>query len=431
MATLAPPAPVPATASAPTPATAAPRGRVRPALVRLHRACGLAIAGFLAFAGISGSLLVFQPEIDAWLNPGLFAASPAGAILSPQELANRVEAADGRVRARWIPWSPTPTHAADIWVDWKVDPATGSPFVADHNQMFVDPRGGAINGRRLYGVCCFERAHAMAFVHQLHSNLWLPGRAGAILLGAVSIIWTVTSLFGIYLSLPASGGLRGWRQAWRVKPGGGPARRNYDLHRAGGLWTWAAMLLIAISGVALTLEHEVFDPAVEAISPMTPLRYLQRTMAAADAPYPARLSFDDAVAVGTRAARVAGVGEELSGIYHAAEYGVYGVGFGDEADAGLGASWVYVDSRTGGIVDLVPATAGTAGDLFARMQLPLHSGRIGGVATRVLLLLLGLATAALSITGLLIWRRKRRARLWHEARRPTPRVARASITRPQ
>lgn len=410
-----------ATLAPPTGAAPLSRVRLRPALVRLHRACGLAIAGFLAFAGITGSLLVFQPEIDAWLNPRLFAASSAGApvpqgVMSPGALADRVEAADPRVRARWIPWSADPTRAADIWVDWEVDPATAAPFAADHNQVFVDPRSGAINGRRLYGVCCLEPRHAMAFIHQLHSNLWLPGRLGAILLGAVAIIWAVTSLFGIYLSLPAPGRFRGWGRAWRVRRGSGAARRNYDLHRASGLWTWAAMLLIAISGVSLTLEDEVFNPAVEAVSTLTPLRYLDRTMAAADKPYPARLSFDDAVAAGTRAATAAGVDAPLSGIYHAAEYGVYGVGFGDEADAGLGASWAYVDSRTGGLVDLVPATRGTGGDLFVRIQLPLHSGRVGGTATRVLLLLLGLVTTALSITGLLVWHRKRRARLWSRAR---------------
>lgn len=390
--------------------------RLRPALVRLHRACGLAIAGFLAFAGITGGLIVFQPELDAWLNPRLFAASSLGAPLSPQALADRVETADPRVRARWIPWSADPVRAADIWVDWKVDPATAAPFVADHNQVFVDPRTGAVNGRRLYGVCCLEPRHAMAFVHQLHSNLWLPGRAGAILLGVVAMVWAVTSLFGIYLSLPASRTMRGWGRAWRVKRGSGAARRTYDLHRASGLWTWAAMLLIAVSGVALTLEDEVFEPLMEAVSPLTPVNYLARTMAPADKPYPACLSFDEAVAAGTRAMLAAGVTAPLSGVYHAAEYGVYGVGYGDEADAGFGASWAYVDSRTGAIVDLVPATRGTGGDLFARAQLPLHSGRVGGVATRVLALLLGLATAALSVTGLLVWNRKRRARRWSSAR---------------
>ena len=34
-------------------------------LVRLHRYVGLAIAGFLALAGLTGSLVAFQPELDA------------------------------------------------------------------------------------------------------------------------------------------------------------------------------------------------------------------------------------------------------------------------------------------------------------------------------------------------------------------------------
>ena len=177
------------------------------------------------------------------------------------------------------------------------------------------------------------------------------------------------------------------------------------------------MLIVAVSGVALTLEEEVFNPAVEAVSPLTPLRYLQRTMAPATRPYPARLDFAEAIAVASRAVDVAGISAPLSGIYHAAEYGVYGVGFGDENGPGLGASWVFVDSRSGDVVDIAPATVGTGGDLFARAQLPLHSGRIVGLPSRVLALVLGLLTASLAVTGLLIWLRKRRARLWHRSHR--------------
>ncbi len=54
---------------------------------------------------------------------------------------------------------------------------------------------------------------------------------------------------------------------------------------------------------------------------------------------------------------------------------------------------------------------GTAADIFVQAQFPLHSGRILGLPGRILISLMGLVVAALSVTGVVIWARKRRARL--------------------
>ena len=44
-------------------------------------------------------------------------------------------------------------------------------------------------------------------------------------------------------------------------------------------------------------------------------------------------------------------------------------------------------------------------------QFPLHSGRIVGLFGRILISIMGLVVAALSVTGVVIWWRKRRARV--------------------
>jgi uncharacterized iron-regulated membrane protein len=53
---------------------------------------------------------------------------------------------------------------------------------------------------------------------------------------------------------------------------------------------------------------------------------------------------------------------------------------------------------------------GTAADVFAQLQLPLHSGRIFGTAGRVIISGVGVLVALLSLTGVLVWWRKRQAR---------------------
>ena len=61
------------------------------------------------------------------------------------------------------------------------------------------------------------------------------------------------------------------------------------------------------------------------------------------------------------------------------------------------------------IGDRIPGR-GSAGDVFLQAQLPLHTGRIIGLPGRVLMSALGLVVAMLSVTGVLLWARKRRAR---------------------
>jgi uncharacterized iron-regulated membrane protein len=59
---------------------------------------------------------------------------------------------------------------------------------------------------------------------------------------------------------------------------------------------------------------------------------------------------------------------------------------------------------------VVPGT-GSAGDIFIQSMFPLHSGRIMGVTGRVLMSIMGVVIATLCVTGVLIWARKRRARV--------------------
>lgn len=102
------------------------------------------------------------------------------------------------------------------------------------------------------------------------------------------------------------------------------------------------------------------------------------------------------------------------------EFDVYGVGFytaqNDHGDGGLGNPWLYLDGQSGAIAGGLIPGSGSAGDIFMQAQFPLHSGRILGLPGRILVSLLGLAVAMLSLTGVVIWVRKRRSRVRGEQR---------------
>ncbi|MGH8479080.1 MAG: PepSY domain-containing protein [Gammaproteobacteria bacterium] len=54
--------------------------------IRLHRYAGLAMALFLTIAGLTGSMIAFNHELDEWLNPELFHVSSRAAPLPYLEI---------------------------------------------------------------------------------------------------------------------------------------------------------------------------------------------------------------------------------------------------------------------------------------------------------------------------------------------------------
>ncbi|HRJ61964.1 MAG TPA: PepSY domain-containing protein, partial [Azospirillaceae bacterium] len=96
-------------------------------------------------------------------------------------------------------------------------------------------------------------------------------------------------------------------------------------------------------------------------------------------------------------------------------YGFYSVRFfhpgEDHGAAGVGPARLYFDGIDGRYLgDRVP-WAGTAADIFIQAQFPLHSGRILGLPGRILISIMGIVVAVVSVTGVVIWWKKRKSRL--------------------
>jgi uncharacterized iron-regulated membrane protein len=93
------------------------------------------------------------------------------------------------------------------------------------------------------------------------------------------------------------------------------------------------------------------------------------------------------------------------------EHGIYGVTFfepgHEHGDIGLGNPSLYFDGKTGDLAGLKIPGTGSAGDIFMQAQFPLHSGRIIGLPGRIFISAMGLLVAMLSVTGVIIWQKKR------------------------
>ncbi|WAJ37588.1 PepSY-associated TM helix domain-containing protein [Pseudomonas sp. GOM7] len=398
---------------------------MRPILVLLHRWCGLFIALFLFTAGLTGAVISWDHELDEWLNPHLFDAQSAGPAQDPLQLTDALEARDPRLQVSFMPLALEPGHALNIFVDPRIDPATGKAYALGFNQLGIDPVSGAVQGQREWGAISLSRENLLPFLYKLHYSLHIPDgfgiELGMLVFGIVAIVWCLDCFVALWLSFP---NLRSWRKSFAFRWRQGGYKLNFDLHRSGGVWIWLLLLILAVTSVSMNLERQVVRPLVELVSPLTPSPFASRTPVTLDEQIVPQIDRREAIAIAAAEAKRLGWQVPPGGLFHSAEFGVYGVGFyapgEDHGDAGLGNPWIYVDSRSGELAGAhVPGT-GSAGDIFLQAQFPLHSGRIIGLPGRILVSLLGLAVAGLSLTGLVIWAKKRRSRVLAERRSRVP-----------
>lgn len=388
-------------------------GGMRWILVLIHRYVGLSIAGFLFIAGLTGAILTFEPELDATLNPKLFSApQPDKPRLPLDELISRVEASDPRVdvTAALLPLR------SDESVMMRVAAASGKAAI-DFDQIFVDPATGNILSRRLWGECCLGREKFIPFIYQVHLTLFLPGNAGGLIMGSIALAWLFDSFIGLALAWPRGRGRRhGWPQVLTFKRGGRGFRSWFDTHRVAGLWPFPILIVMAVTGTALNLHHQVAVPVVSFFSPLK--EGVFETLPTEPRP-PAALSYEDAARLAEAAARDEFRRPTTVYEYHVPEAGVYGVAVTEPVGNprnGLGPSWVYIDDRSGAVRDRDTMGEGSAGDVFMQARLPMHSGRVAGDGGRIIVALIGLMVAVLSASGVYLWWRKRVARLDHQAK---------------
>lgn len=406
----------------------------------VHRYVGLFIAGFLFLAGTTGALISWDEELDAWLNPKFYELDSRGPYLTPIELANRIEADDPRAWVRRMPLYFEVGKPALFLIMPRVDAKTGRLYELDYNEVYLDPTTGWEVGRRKWGEPALDRAHLVAFLYKLHYKLHLPemlgiDRWGYWVMGGVALVWMIDCFVGFYLTLPGRGS-RGalaaggggpapdvgprrtwwqrWRLAWLIRRDARRRRFHFDLHRAVGLWFWVLLLIVSFTAASQNLFIELFRPALKAVSSITPGPYDVLKAQPRHKPVYPTLTFMQAAEIAKADAMRRGWTEPAARIFYDDKYGYYSVSFyfpgEDRGTGGMGMKRTFFDARDGRLIGERIPWHGTAADVFMQMQFPVHSGRILGLPGRILMSVMGLVVATLSVTGVLIWYRNRRAR---------------------
>ncbi len=388
---------------------------VRKGLSWLHRWVSLIAGLVLVVLGLSGSLLVWQAELDAALNPGWFkplerckvasASATASSDTAPRIVAQvlAVLKADAPGRQAGIVVAPHEPGAA--YQVWERRDAQGV-----RREHFIDPVCGRYLGYRDRGVVRWDAAHVVPTVYELHRYFW-SGENGAIAAGTGGLVLFGLGLTGLVLAWPRQAlKASSWRRILTIRWDAAPARRWYDVHRTVGLWLLPLLLLLSVTGAALVFGTTA-RAWVAAVLPVQADARMQKVKPATSPPGPAdavnsALAPDDWVALAQQqfpSARWSRVTMPVGN--GPVEIRLLQSG---EPRADTGNTRVRL-SQQGQLLQRYDPLNAPAGNVLLNWLFPLHSAEAFGWAVRVVWSLFGLVPSLLLGTGLWLWWRRRRA----------------------
>jgi len=411
--------------------------QVRAILVQLHRYVGLFIAVFVIIASLTGSLLVYNHELDEALNPQLFHAEPpseGAPLLDPVTLHEKLVAQLPDRKITWMALEVEPHHATIGWVE---DGKEGAD-----DEFYLNPYTGEIQGSRRWADITQGPTNLMPFIFRFHYTLGL-GSVGRLLLGIVALLWTIDCFVGAFLTLPAaktqkkpgseSGALtdrlwswsKRWRVSWMIK-GGALFRSLFTFHRASGLWLWAALFVFAWSAVGFNL-WPVYKPVM---SSALKFENVRATLPKLEEPRetPA-LSWAEALdharqGILQQDAELEVLRETYLSYYPTSGTYRYDVQSSLDINKTHVGTRLWIDGDTGEVVAFdAPNLA--PGNLATHWLFALHMAGVWGEPYRIFVFLLGIVITALAITGIYIWQRKLKARRRIAQTGPTAKIDRA------
>ncbi|MGZ3408721.1 MAG: PepSY-associated TM helix domain-containing protein [Xanthobacteraceae bacterium] len=367
--------------------------KIRRTFVFVHRWIAIVLFVLIVPIALSGTVLVFDDELDALLNPGRYAVSGHEMLPPSVYFAAAMPALDDGLQITGLRY---PDGDGPVIVQARSGRGSGPPQVVS---VYLDPPTGRVLDKLEF------RSSLFGVLHRFHENLTVPEYSGRAIVGWVGVGMLFLSLSGIYIWWPRNGvfvpGLR-WRRAQHC---------DTNLHHLFGFWISLPLALVSLTGVYLAfplqsravmssisqISTQTTRPGFGAVAQKTSLT-ADRAMSTASAYLPQARATALFVPMTSRGAAA---NEPL----------LWRVQF---RTAGGDTVLVLVDDVTG------KAAAGPeslSGDRAAQWIRWIHEGSHSGLVWRIIVAFTGFVPVLLGITGILMWLRIRRVR---RGRVPTP-----------
>lgn len=361
---------------------------IRRIFFQIHLWTGLGLGIYLLMMGVTGSVLVFEDEILASMNPQFYQRRD---LAAPQAgIPALVDAVNARHPGSRIYRIYAPTHARGTYL-----------AIVEKDGKFITLFADAATARILGES---PRDTFIALMWEAHANLY-AGTTGRLVNCVIGFIVLLLPVTGFVLWWPRGG--PAMRALWTSPNPRWSRLRGY--HALLGLWSGLFLAMFAFTG-ALYSFGPVFYRVLGVVSPLTQPPYPYSTVPAdgarQSAPLPPMLDAARAVAP---ALPVWGMFPPMSDKSPIRVIlGEHGHELGPdhwEWD-NRGQQYVYFDQYSGKELARWEMRQRTVADTIRAWVVPLHRGNFGGVGVKVLWTIAGLAPGVLFLLGFVIWRQR-------------------------
>jgi uncharacterized iron-regulated membrane protein len=363
--------------------------KLRRLWLNVHLWTGVGLAVILIPISVSGGLLVWHDDIDATINPQLYAVTGPQMTQPPSAyLSNAAEIfakEPGQWQATSLRYPEEPGLPARVTVRGPARNGSGPPSMMT---VYLDPPTASVLGSTDF------RGSLMGFLHSFHENLTMPQYNGRQIVGWAGTGMLILSLTGVWLWWPRKGGfIRGLR--WTRS-----SRFTFNLHHLLGLWISIPLAVVSATGIYLSFPQTARN-AMSSVATMNPQG--PRGFFGEIAQHTA-LSPDRAVEIAQQAEPNA----KPAALFLPAE---------QRGERARGPVWrVQVQRADGDMVTVnvddhsgkaAPVLAPQSGDRAASWIRWIHEGSHSGPVWAVIVFLTGIFPTVFAITGIIMWLRKR------------------------
>jgi len=350
----------------------------------LHLWLGLSSGLIVFIVALTGSILVFEDEIDAFVNPEFYQVSNIGTKKLP---------VDVYVNAIQKKYKITQLDRIQTYEDPQRTVIVSGPDADKNDQIFsVDPYTGNILAR------VSEKSSFFSVVLDLHRHLIL-GEVGKFITGCSCIIFVFMLISGIILWWPKK--IKNLKQRLTVKWSASFKRVNWDFHSIFGFYAFSILLIISLTG--LTWSFKWFESGIYLLTDGT----AKKPSAKVENPTKIDPKLDKTYFYQNMFSKTDSIykykGDTQIRIPSDTINSIMVIKLNLEKSIPNISSIAYFDKYTGELLKIKPYESFSRGDKVRRLIYPIHTGSIFGYPTKILAFLVCLFAVTLPITGFLIW----------------------------
>ncbi len=357
---------------------------IKKSIRKIHLWLGLASGLIVFIVALTGSLLVFEEEIDSFLHSEFYEVEAIEAAKKP------IDEAILNLKK---------TYAIDsIQRIYTFDEAKKTSLIIAKNKdrktfyYAINPYTAEIVGN------IEQKKHFFTLINQLHRNLLL-GKAGKLITGISCLVFITLLISGLFLWWPKK--RKNLKQRLTIKWNASFKRINWDFHSTLGFYSFIFLLIIALTGLTWSFkwfENSLYyladgiaqKPSIKVANPPKSEVLLNQTYF-----YQNIIDETNKIFPYQGNVQIRMPNDAVNSILVTKE--------NTEKVIPNQSSIAYFDRYTAKNIQTKPYESFSRGDKLRRIIYPIHTGSIYGLTTKIIAFLVCLFAITAPITGFLIW----------------------------